>query len=206
MNLKKGSQVDLKSLLNSIFSLVTETRIENHQYRKFSNKGAVRPSTTWVRSYLKSRAQELSNSIWQPIFLLDIGTSYTVGKLMHSSFRFWKKGCALIGSAPLLDNLRYIGLLPVKKASPVRTWPIRGRRIVSIDWNCNLILSILPGSLSPEEVEIKCVPSPESNQRNIIIVGISSPRVEKSSTIHIICVHYFFHNLGYILLSNLIKK
>ncbi len=40
----------------------------NKNYRKFPNKGAVRPDTAWVRPYLKSRGRELSNGIWQPIF------------------------------------------------------------------------------------------------------------------------------------------
>ncbi len=74
----------------------------NFIYRKFSNKGTVRPSTTWVQS---SRAFQRYMTAH---ILLHIGMSYTVGKLMNSSFRFWKKGFALIGSAPLLENLRYV--------------------------------------------------------------------------------------------------
>ena len=77
-------------------------------YRKFPNKGAVRSDRAWERPYLESRAQELSNDIWQPIFCsiqacyIPFETSWT--ELEESKNR----GCALFGSAPSLGNLWYL--------------------------------------------------------------------------------------------------
>ncbi len=81
-----------------------------HVYRKFPNKGAVRPDRPEVCPHLKSRGMTT-------LYWLYIGLSYTVGKLLNWSLRIWKQGVRPlnIGSAPLLENLRYLNSVIILK-------------------------------------------------------------------------------------------